>query len=280
MQDVAGMALVGKVYEEGVVVCYGPGGNGKSTLFEIWKRVMGDYAGTVRNEVIMGSRNGGEVAGQEQLRGLRLVITGELEEGQAMSNSMMKRITSRDDISCNVKYHAPITFTPTHTLVLHTNHLPKLKSVDDGTRRRLAIVPILTKIRDEDKVADFAGEVLKTEAGAVLWWMIQGAVRFFDAGMKVTKPETVRRMSDEYVNDQDVFKSFLDECCETAEGASEPCANIFRTYMDWTKQNNMVSRLNVNTFPRALRERGFTLKRTNRGQTVDGICLKERDLPL
>ena len=155
LQGVAGMALVGKVYEEGVVICYGPGGNGKSTLFEIWKAVMGDYALTVRNEVVMGNPNGNEVAGQAQLRGMRLVITSELEAGQAMSNSMLKRITSRDDINATIKYMEPITFTPTHTLVLHTNHLPKLKSVDEGTRRRLAIVPLLTVIRQEEKIMDF-----------------------------------------------------------------------------------------------------------------------------
>lgn len=274
LQDVAGMALVGKVYEEGVVVCYGPGGNGKSTLFEIWKRVMGDYAGTVRNEVIMGARNGGEVAGQEQLRGLRLVITGELEEGQAMSNSMMKRITSRDDISCNVKYHAPITFTPTHTLVLHTNHLPKLKSVDDGTRRRLAIVPILTKIRDEEKVADFAGTVLRSEAGAVLWWMIEGAVRFFENGMKVQKPEKVRRMSEEYVNDADVLGNFLDECCEEGEDLSEANGTLFKAYCDWMEQNNAKPNLNVQTFPRALKERGFDIRKQRTGRVVQGLRLK------
>lgn len=280
LQDVAGMALVGKVYEEGVVICYGPGGNGKSTLFEIWKSVMGDYAGTVRNEVIMGGRGGGEVAGQEQLRGLRLVITGELEEGQAMSNSMMKRITSRDDISCNVKYHAPITFTPTHTLVLHTNHLPKLKSVDEGTRRRLAIVPILTQIRPEEKVADFAGMLLEKEAGAVLAWMIDGAVRFYANGMKVEKPEKVRRMSEEYVNDADVLGNFLDECCEEGETYSVSNNVLFRVYVEWMERNRARTSLNIQAFPRALKERGFDAKRGKTGRVILGLRLKEEESAL
>ena len=36
LQMVAGMALFGRVYEEGVVLAYGAGKNGKSTLFNAW----------------------------------------------------------------------------------------------------------------------------------------------------------------------------------------------------------------------------------------------------
>lgn len=53
LQRVAGMALVGEVYEEGITICHGPGGNGKSTLFGLWQDVLGDYAGTIRPELLV-----------------------------------------------------------------------------------------------------------------------------------------------------------------------------------------------------------------------------------
>lgn len=56
LQQIAGMALVGEVYEESLIMCYGTGSNGKSTLFQIWAELMGTYADSVRNEVIMGNR--------------------------------------------------------------------------------------------------------------------------------------------------------------------------------------------------------------------------------
>lgn len=273
LQEVAGMALVGKVYEEGVVICYGPGGNGKSTLFEIWKSVMGDYALTVRNELVMGSKNGNEVAGQAQLRKMRLVITGELEAGQAMSNSMVKRITSRDDIQANIKYLEPVTFTPTHTLVLHTNHLPNLKTVDDGIRRRLAIVPILARIKPEEKVTDFADELLKTEASAVLAWMIDGAKRFYQNKMKIEKPEAVRKMSEEYMKEADILGLFLAETCDVGGDLQENQAELCRVYSDWMNGNDLKPMGKI-TFLRVLGERGFKTKRTKKDRLVLGLKMK------
>ena len=53
LQQVLGMALVGKVYEEGLLIVTGPGGNGKSTLFGACQRVLGGYAGTIRPELLL-----------------------------------------------------------------------------------------------------------------------------------------------------------------------------------------------------------------------------------
>ena len=47
LQLVAGMALHGKVYHEGMILAYGSGRNGKSTFWNALLSVLGDYAGTV-----------------------------------------------------------------------------------------------------------------------------------------------------------------------------------------------------------------------------------------
>ena len=40
----------------------------------------------------------------------------------------------------------PFHFDPSHTLVLYTNHLPKVSANDDGTWRRLIVIPFNAKI--------------------------------------------------------------------------------------------------------------------------------------
>ena len=40
----------------------------------------------------------------------------------------------------------PLKFRPTHTLVLYTNHLPKVGATDDGIWRRLIVIPFGAKI--------------------------------------------------------------------------------------------------------------------------------------
>ena len=149
LQTLAGMAAVGKVYEEGLVISYGKGGNGKSTFFGVLKAVFGDYARAINADVLApapGSRP--DQSYIAALRGVRLSILGETEEAAYLSNSQLKRITSRDVISARALYKDPMEFTPTHTTIMHTNYLPRLGSMDKGTRHRA--VPCHTTARAGD----------------------------------------------------------------------------------------------------------------------------------
>ena len=52
---------------------------------------------------------------------------------------MLKQIASVDEITGEKKYHDPFVFEPTHTAILYTNFLPRLGSLDNGTKRRIII---------------------------------------------------------------------------------------------------------------------------------------------
>ena len=262
LQEVAGMALVGKVYEEGLVIVYGSGGNGKSTLFSVWQQLMGSYAETVRNEVLMGNKNGSEVAGQNLLRGKRLVITSELEESQVMQNSLLKRLTSRDKISANVKYHEPITFTPSHTLILHTNHLPRLRSVDGGTVRRIAVAPFETVIQSEERISDYAGLLVEKEGPQILAWMCEGAKRFYENHMTLKKPPVVQKATDEYISGEDLIQQFLEERCEKVNdwNTSVSISELKSAFSNWASIYGMPDRYSPKMFAMEIGRHGFEIR--------------------
>ena len=127
LQLVAGMASIGKVFHEGIIIANGSGRNGKSTFFNALGAVLGDYTGHMNIETLTTDRQnrGPELA---TLRGKRLVIAGELEEGKRLSNATVKRIASTDVIRAEQKYRSPEDIIPSHTLVLYTNHLPRVGS--------------------------------------------------------------------------------------------------------------------------------------------------------
>lgn len=275
LQRVAGMALYGKVYEEGLVIAYGSGSNGKSTLFDLWVRLMGSYADVVRNEVIMGNRNGGDVAGQNLLRGKRLVIMGELENNQTMQGAILKRLTSHDRIQANVKYYEPITFTPSHTLILHTNHLPRLQDVDAGTVRRIAVAPFTMTITPERKITGFGDMLFEQEGPAVLAWMLDGARLFAEDGYKLTPPQVVREATAEYVDQEDVIGTFLRERC-TLEGNAE-CkpSEMFDAFAKWLDANKLGWKGGSKGFKAALLTRGFEYVKRHGEPKVLGIRLED-----
>lgn len=276
LQVMAGMAAVGKVYEEGMVISHGPGGNGKSTLFGAWLEVLGTYASTIRPELLMSRVGGQELIGLAEVRGKRLVIAAETEEGAKLSVSVMKRLTSRDPISARALYKDPMTFIPTHTLVMHTNFLPRLRSLDGGTRRRMAIAPFTMSLSPDEVIKDFGDKLLREEGPAILRWIVEGAMMFYKEHMTLEKPKVVLTATEDYLRNEDWFNNFLTECCVVEEGANEYSAKLYATYKSWAEQNNEYKRSSKD-FAAELEKRGFQRKRYNQGMRVSGIRLAVSD---
>jgi P4 family phage/plasmid primase-like protien len=268
------MTAVGKVYEEGLVISHGPGSNGKSTFFGAWQQALGSYATTISAELLMSHGPGREVIGMAEVRGKRLVITSETEEGAKLSVSVMKRLTSRDPISARALYQNPITFIPTHTLVMHTNFLPSLKSLDNGTRRRIAIAPFTMSLKPDEVIKDFGDKLMKDEGPAILNWIIEGAIRFYKAGMKVTPPDAIARATEEYLNGEDWFSTFLADCCEVGDGYTVMSSALYKVYARHADDNGDYKRANK-VFNAELDRRGFARKRVSAGMQVKGIRLAE-----
>jgi putative DNA primase/helicase len=124
-------------------------------------------------------------------------------------------------------YANPITFEPTHKLVLQTNAVPSLDHLDAAIRGRLHLVPFdrrwnrpgepdanpLLPDGNEHLVDD-----LRDEGPGVLNWIIRGAVRY--AKEKLTPPAEVVNMTRSYFEDQDWFGRWLAryERCDPTKG--------------------------------------------------------------
>lgn len=256
LQMVAGMALFGRVYEEGIVLAYGPGRNGKSTLFNALAAVLGDYAGTLDIAVLTTDRQN-RGAALATLRGKRLVIAGELEEGKRLSVSTLKQISSTDPITVEEKYRSPETIIPTHTLILYSNHEPWVGSTDDGTWRRIRVAPFNTRI---SRGIPNYGEKLVNEAGpAILAWEIQGAMMFAENGYRLPLPEIVEEATTEYRQRENWLENFLEECCIMEPDARAPAGELYKEYREWAQRSGDYVRRSVE-FSDAMAGKGFVKK--------------------
>ena len=256
LQMVAGMALFGRVYEEGIVLAYGPGRNGKSTLFNALAAVLGDYAGTLDIAVLTTDRQN-RGAALATLRGKRLVIAGELEEGKRLSVSTLKQISSTDPITVEEKYRSPETIIPTHTLILYSNHEPQVGSTDDGTWRRIRVAPFKTRI---SRGIPNYGEKLVNEAGpAILAWAIQGAMMFAENGYRLPSPEVVEEATEEYRQRENWLENFLEECYIMEPDARAPAGELYKEYREWAQRSGDYVRRSVE-FSDAMAGKGFVKK--------------------
>lgn len=267
LQTAAGMALVGKVYHEGILLACGSGRNGKSTFFNALAAVLGDYAGSLDVQVLTGERQN-RGAALATLRGKRLVLASELEQGQRLSASVLKQIASTDRLVIEEKYRAPETVEQTHTLVLFTNHLPRVGSSDLGTWRRLTVVPFGAQI-DRD-IPNYAQTLVDKAGGDILSWAIEGARQFLEGGCKLGVPEAVTRATRAYRAREDWLGRFLAEGCPSAPGGRMGARELYLSYRDWAQGNGEYVRSERN-FADAMRERGFEKNKSDGKMVYRGI---------
>ena len=270
LQLVAGMALHGKVYVEGLILAHGAGRNGKSTFFNALAAVLGDYAGSIDIDTFTTDRQN-RGAALATLRGKRLVIAGELEEGRRLSVATVKKVCSTDRITIEEKYKSPETITPSHTLCLFTNHLPRVGSTDPGTWRRLIVVPFQATIPTQASRSNY-GDILVQEAGpSILSWAIQGAVNFARNGYRLQMPDVVEAVTEAYREREDWIDNFLSECCTLGPGVWVSSSELYQRYRQWAENAGDYVR-RQSDFNTALENRGLRRQKTKRCNVWRGIA--------
>ncbi len=273
LQMVAGLFIVGTVFCENLIIAYGSGRNGKSTLFNLLARIIGDYAGSLSAEVLTSSNRKNKSPEIAELRGKRLVIAAELEEGMRLDTAVVKKLCSTDPIYAEKKYKDPFRFTPSHTIVLYTNHLPKVGTIDQGTWRRLIVIPFNALIEGAQDIKNYADLLYHKAGGAVLTWMIEGAKKFLEANCKIAVPEVVQRAIEQYRAENDWLRCFIADKCELGSGFTQQAGALYKAYRDCCKENGERYMRSAVDFKKAMEEAGYYWKKTSKGAFYYGIKL-------
>lgn len=214
VQEIVGLAAIGKVYIEALVIAYGEGRNGKSTFWNTIARVLGTYSGNMSADTLTVGCKRNVKPELAEAKGKRMIIAAELEEGMRLNTSNVKQLCSTDEIYAEKKYKAPFSYVPTHTLVLYTNHLPRVGAIDQGTWRRLIVIPFNAKIEGKADIKNYSDFLFKMAGGAVLQWIIEGAKRVIASDYKIVQPRVVQDAIQKYKENNDWLAHFLDDCCE------------------------------------------------------------------
>lgn len=273
VQKIVGLASVGKVYVEALIIAYGEGRNGKSTFWNVVSRVLGSYSGNISADMLtVGCRRNvkPELA---EAKGKRLLIAAELEEGMRLNTSNVKQLCSTDEIYAEKKYKDPFSYTPTHTLVLYTNHLPKVGAIDKGTWRRLIVIPFNAKIEGNSDIKNYADYLYENAGGAILSWIMEGAKKVIAEQFHIEAPEKVKEAIATYRDNNDWMQHFLDECCEIDESYTAKSGEVYNEYRAFCIRVGEFIRSTAD-FYTALDGEEFTRKRTNKGVIVKGLRLK------
>ena len=236
VQEIVGLAAIGKVYIEALVIAYGEGRNGKSTFWNTIARVLGTYSGNMSADTLTVGCKRNVKPELAEAKGKRMIIAAELEEGMRLNTSNVKQLCSTDEIYAEKKYKAPFSYVPTHTLVLYTNHLPRVGAIDQGTWRRLIVIPFNAKIEGKADIKNYSDFLFKTAGGAVLSWIIEGAKRVIASDYKIVQPRVVQDAIQKYKENNDWLAHFLDDCCEVGDDFEAKSGEFYNAYRSYCLQ--------------------------------------------
>ncbi|MCR4691291.1 MAG: DUF5906 domain-containing protein [Lachnospiraceae bacterium] len=276
VQMVVGMASIGKVCIEALIIAFGGGRNGKSTFWNTISRVLGTYSGGISADALTVGCKRNVKPEMAELKGKRLVIAAELEEGMRLNTSVVKQLCSTDEICAEKKYKDPFRFIPSHMIVLYTNHLPRVGASDEGTWRRLIVIPFNARIEGKSDIKNYADYLVRNAGSYILTWIIEGARKVIAREYRLEKPQCVKDAIRAYRENNDWLGSFLDECCEIDPVFKQKSGEFYQEYRAFCGRTGDYTR-STTDFYAALEAAGFERKKERSGMMIHGVRLKEED---
>lgn len=276
VQQIAGLAAIGKVYVEALVIAYGDGRNGKSTFWNTIHSVLGDYAGHLSADVLVGNPYRNTKPEQAELKGKRLVIAAELDENRYLNTSLVKQLCSTDVIYAEKKYKAPSSFEPSHTLILYTNHLPRVSVGDEGTWRRLIVIPFHAVIEGESDIKNYSDYLVQHAGPAVLKWVMEGARSIMENQFHLEAPKAVQQAILGYRSGNDWLTEFVEECCILGDDREVRSGELYQRYRMFCGVNGEKPKRNSD-FNAGLHRLGLEVVKKHDGNYIKGISLQGKE---
>lgn len=241
LQRLLGFALNGTTKEHVLAVCVGERGrNGKRVLFEALQHVLGQYAGSISTDVLVGQdRLRGAGSAQPHLmalQGRRIAYASETGEHDKLSSAQVKNITGGDPITARHLHQNLITFQPSHTIFLQTNRKPEAPSDDDALWERVKVLEFKARFVDDPQSPDEhprdpqLEEHLTMEASGILAWLVRGGLDWLKGGLQT--PASVKLARDKYRQEESI-DPFLEECCELWDGGVTQVSDLTTAYREW-----------------------------------------------
>jgi putative DNA primase/helicase len=286
LQRLLGYAITGLHTEHIFPILWGIGRNGKGTLLEILKYVLGLIAGPIKAEMLLDQGRVRSSAAPDSdimdLRGKRLVWASETSEGRKLEAGKVKWLVGGDTLCGRTPYgRREVQFEPTHTLFLLTNHKPKADPSDFALWERILLVPFTLSFVDEPRQEHerrrdpHLAEKLKAEASGILAWLVRGCLAWQREGLN--PPAMVRAATRSYQESEDDLARFILDCCVVGEFATVKAGKLYQAYEIWCKTYNY-SRLGGKRFGEYFKDR-FSFERKTAGVFYSGIGLNVEPKP-
>lgn len=284
-----GYSILANPREELVFIPHGRGANGKSKIFEAVAAALGDYAKTCGAETLLdagsfsGGGGGGGGAREDlvRLRGARLLLATEPEEGARLRESLVKSMSGGDRITARAPYaKASIEIVPTWATWMPTNHKPVIKGDDYGIWRRICLIPFERDFKNDPHIKNdpHLADKLRTELPGILAFLVRAAMEYQREGLGI--PQKVREASEAYRADMDILAAWIEEACEEGPGFEALSGELWRSWRAFAEDRRLDRYITTETaFGRRMQQRFPAVKGARGVRYRTGLRLRDPFAP-
>jgi P4 family phage/plasmid primase-like protien len=208
LQRIAGLALLGSVYDQILPFFWGKGANGKTVVANVLQGLLGEaddggYGLASPEGFLMAGRENKHETEVARLRGARLVVCSEQTSGKSFDEAKIKKFTGGDRLSGRFMRGDFFDFRPSHLIIVLSNHLPAVKEGGPSFWRRVRLIPFNHAVPEDQQVKNLDQILLKAEGPAILGWAAKGAIEVLVNGLQ--DPGKVIKATHNYEVSEDVW---------------------------------------------------------------------------
>ena len=236
LQRMIGYCMTAYTKEQCMFFLYGNGSNGKSVFVDTIAGMLGEYAASCQPEtVLLRDRNNSARGDLARLKGARMVVTSEPNDGCRLDEGIVKQMTggTENKLTARFLYGREFEFSPEFKIVMSTNYKPVIKGTDNGIWRRVRLIPFTAEFTKENRDPQLS-EKLRRELPGILNWAIAGAVGWCREGLPPCP--VVDEAVQEYRSEMDRVQQFIDDCTVRSESSSTQASTLYKCYKAWCSE--------------------------------------------
>lgn len=264
IQKCIGYSLTGDTREQVFFFCHGSSGkNGKSTLVNLIRDMLGDYGRHTPTETLLVKQyDNGIPNDQARLAGVRMVTAIEANYNRQLDEAKLKAMTGGENIAARFMRQDYFEFKPVFKLWLVANDRPRIRGTDTAMWRRVRVIPFDVEIPDAEIDKDLSAK-LQVELPGILAWAVRGCLAWQKDGL--VSPPAVERAGGDWAAAADHLKRFVSDTLIEDAGHTVAASSMYHQYEEWCGRNGEKP-LGIKPFTQALKtNHNFTHKRAKSG---------------
>lgn len=261
-----------KVKIEKMLILKGPGGNGKSVVYETIKGLLGEE--NIKTIPISGLLGGSDLKYNiASINGKRLNYCTEISTKEFSDTNKLKAIISGEAMEARTLFNNNFTARNIPLLMANANRMPYIKDWSRGWSRKIIILPF-DKTIPEDRQDRTLSIKMREAYPGIINWILDGRARLVANNYQFSVSQELQDAVDEYQSESSTVLQFMrakDYNRSLVELVREPkwleVRKLYLDYVKWCVRADITPE-SEKKFSMVLVEAGFNKKKTPSCMTI------------